>query len=114
MPQTPRTLTEQDRQDVYERIRRFLSDELDVPLDDIGPDTRIIDDLQGDSMIYLELIEDFKNTYQVNVEIGVVGRYLQKNPVRTVAEVAGTVCRILEQGDALFETPDWGAPDAGR
>ena len=56
----PRLLTPEEKKEVYEHIRTFLSDELDVPLEDIGPDTKIIDDLHGDSMIYLELIEDFK------------------------------------------------------
>src|SRR5262252_7002152 len=60
---TARQLTPDERKDIYEHIRAFLSNELDVPLEDIGPDTKIIDDLHGDSMIYLELVEEFKKKY---------------------------------------------------
>lgn len=98
----PRLLTDEEKKGIYEHIRNFLSDELDVPLDDIGPDTKIIDDLKGDSMIYLELVEDFKKQYDVKVEIALIGRYLQKHPVYTVGETAKAVYDIVERGDSLL------------
>jgi acyl carrier protein len=98
----PRLLTPEDKKEIYEHIRTFLSDELDVPLEDIGPDTKIIDDLHGDSMIYLELIEDFKKKYDVKVEIALIGRYLQKHPVYSVGQTAQVVYDIVERGDSLL------------
>jgi len=97
-----KTLTEQEKKDIYEHIREFLSDELDVPLDKIGPDSKIIDDLGGDSMIYLELIEDFKKQYNVTVEIRVIGQYFQRHPVYSVKEVAQAVYDIIQRGDTLL------------
>jgi len=97
-----RTLTQEEKTEIYEHIRDFLSDELDVAKDDIGPDTKIIDDLGGDSMIYLELIEDFKKKYDVTVEIRVIGQYFQRHPVYTVKEVAQAVYDIVEHGDSLL------------
>ena len=97
-----RALTPQETNDVYEYIRNFLAEELAVPLEQIGPDTKIIDDLHGDSMIYLELIDVFKKKYDVKVELSLIGRYLQKNPVRTVGEASRLVCAIVEGGDALL------------
>jgi acyl carrier protein len=98
----PKVLSQDDKKAIYEHIRTFLSDELDVPLEDIGPDTKIIDDLKGDSMIYLELIEDFKKKYDVKVEISLIGRYLQKHPVYTVGQTAQVVYDIVERGDSLL------------
>ena len=98
----PRVLSAAEKKEIYEHIREFLSDELDVPLYSIGPDTKIIDDLKGDSMIYLELVEDFKKKYDVKVEIAVIGRYLQKHPVYTVAQTAQVVYDIVERGDSLL------------
>ena len=97
-----RTLTEQDKKEIYEHIREFLSDELDVSREEIGPDTKIIDDLGGDSMIYLELVEDFKKKYDVNVEIRVIGQYFQQHPIYTVGETAKAVYDIVERGDSLL------------
>ena len=107
-----RTLSQEDKKEIYEHIRRFLSDELDVSLEDIGPDTKIIDDLKGDSMIYLELVEDFKKKYDVKVEIAVIGRYLQKHPVYTVAQTAQAIYDIVERGHSLLADAESGAPGA--
>jgi acyl carrier protein len=91
-------LTEEEKRQIYEHIREFLSDELDVPQEDIGPDSKIIDDLGGDSMIYLELVEDFKKKYDVKVEIRVIGQYFQRHPVYTVGETAQAVYDVVQRG----------------
>jgi acyl carrier protein len=106
-----RVLSEGEKHQVYEDIRTFLSDELDVPLDQIKPESKILDDLKGDSMIYLELVEEFKKKFDVNVEIRVIGLYFQRNPVYTVGEVAQAVCDIVEHGDELAKKVQ-GAPAA--
>jgi len=95
-------LTATEKEQIYEHIRQFLCEELDVPLEDIRPDTKIIDDLRGDSMIYLELVEEFKKKYDLHVEIRVIGQYFQRHPVYTVGEVARAVGEIIERGDALL------------
>lgn len=99
-----RKLSPEEKKEIYEHIRTFLSDELDVSLEDIGPDTKIIDDLKGDSMIYLELVEDFKKKYSVRVEVAMIGRYLQKHPVYTVSQTAQVVYDIIERGDSLLSS----------
>ncbi len=98
-------LAEEQKSQIYEHIRQFLSEELDVPLEEIGPDSKIIDDLHGDSMIYLELVEEFKKKYDIQVEIRVIGQYFQRHPVYTVGEVARAVCDIIQRGDSLLD-PD--------
>lgn len=98
-----RVLTEAEKTEVYEDMRQFLSDELDIPLDEIKPDSKILEDLKGDSMIYLELVEEFKKRFDVNVEIRVIGLYFQRHPVYTVKEVARAICDIVERGDELVK-----------
>lgn len=98
-----RTLTEAEKTEIYEDMRQFLSDELDIPLEDIKPDSKILEDLKGDSMIYLELVEEFKKRFDVNVEIRVIGLYFQRHPVYTVKEVARAICDIVERGDELVK-----------
>jgi acyl carrier protein len=97
-----RKLTQEERQQIYDHIREFLADELEVKLDDIQPESKIIDDLGGDSMIYLELVEEFKKKFEVHVEIRVIGQYFQRHPVYSVGEVAQAVCDIVERGDELL------------
>ena len=47
-------LTEQKKKQIYEEIREILSDELATALDEIGPKTKIIEDLGGDSLLYFD------------------------------------------------------------
>ena len=97
-----KALSVAEKAEILEHIREFLSEELGVGLEKITPSTKIIDDLGGDSMIYLELVEEFKKKYQVSVEVRVVGQYLQKHPIKTVGETAQAVYDIVERGGDLL------------
>ena len=98
-----RLLTEEEKQTIYEEIREILSDELGKPIDEIGPQTRIIEDLEGDSLIYLELIEEFKKKYRFDIEVRVIGQYFIENPVYTVKEIAWAIYDIIEKGEELVK-----------
>lgn len=101
-----RTLTEEEKTAIYNDIREFLSEELDVPMDDIGPDAKILDDLGGDSMIYLELVEEFKKKFGISVEVRVLGQYFQRNPIYTVGETAQAVYDLVERGEDLLKSQE--------
>ncbi|MEW5804001.1 MAG: acyl carrier protein [bacterium] len=94
-------LTDEEKKIIYEEVREILSDELGVDLDKIDPDTKIIDDLGGDSLIYLELIEEFKKKYGFNLEVRVIGQYILAHPVYTVEETAKAIYDIIERGEEL-------------
>jgi len=94
-------LTEQKKKQIYEEIREILSDELATSLDEIGPKTKIIEDLGGDSLLYFELIEGFKQKYEFDIELRTIGQYLLENPVYTVEEVARAVYDVMEKGEGL-------------
>lgn len=96
-------LTEQEKKEIYDEVREFLAEELEKDLDEIKPESNIINDLEGDSLLYLELIEEFKKKYQFDVEVRVLGQYFQKNPVYTVEETVNAIYEIMERGDELIE-----------
>lgn len=96
-------LTADEKQAITTEIREFLADELGVELDKVTPEAKIIDDLGGDSMIYLELVEKFKKKYQIQVEVRIIGKYLLAHPVRSVGEVSQAVFDIIEKGDDLVK-----------
>ncbi len=98
-----RPLTAEEKVDILKEIREFLAEELDVPLEKVTSESKIIDDLGGDSMIFLELVEKFKKRFQIQVEVRIVGRYFQQHPVYTVGEVAQSVYDIVEKGDDLVK-----------
>ncbi|MEW6377996.1 MAG: phosphopantetheine-binding protein [bacterium] len=95
-------LSDEEKKTIYEEVREILSEELGVALDKINPETRIIDDLGGDSLIYLEMIEEFKKKYKFSLEVRVIGQYILAHPVYTVREVANAVYDIIERGEDLI------------
>ena len=96
-----RILTEDEKKQIYEEIRQFFADELEISLDQVTPEARVIDDLGGDSLMYLELIDVFKKKYDVMVEMRVIGQYFQSHPMHTIAQLAQAVYDIVEGGEAL-------------
>jgi acyl carrier protein len=97
-----RKLTPDERRKIYEEICQYLADELEVDVNEITKDTNIIDDLGGDSILFLEMIEEAKEKYGINLEVRVIGQYMLKNPVYTVGETVNAVCDIIEKGEELI------------
>jgi acyl carrier protein len=97
-----RKLTPDERRKIYEEICQYLADELEVDVKEITEDTNIIDDLGGDSILFLEMIEEAKEKYGINLEVRVIGQYMLKNPVYTVGETVNAVCDIIEKGEELI------------
>lgn len=97
-----RTLTDADKERIFEEIREYLADELEIDKNEITRDTHIIDDLGGDSIIFLEMIEEFKEKYDIQIEVRAIGQYMLKNPVYTVGETVNAIFEIIERGDELL------------
>lgn len=96
-------LTEEDRKRIFEEVRQYLADELEVDITEITENSHIIDDLGGDSILFLEMIEEAKEKYGINLEVRVIGKYMLKNPVYTVGETANAVCEIIEKGEGIID-----------
>jgi acyl carrier protein len=96
-------LTDDDKQRVFEDVRQYLADELEISKENITEDTNIIDDLAGDSILFLEMIEEFKEKYDIKLEVRTIGQYMLKNPVYTVGETVKAVFDIIEKGEGLID-----------
>jgi len=96
-------LANREKEEIYQQIREFLAEELDADLEKITADARIIDDLGGDSLIFLELVEKFKKQYNINLEVRTIGQYLLKKSISTIKETANAIYDIIEKGESLIE-----------
>lgn len=83
-------ITENTRAEVKEIVLNFFSEECDVDIDKINEDTNIISDLEGDSLMFLELIEIFKKKYNLNIELKTIAKYIVKHPVETIGQLIDT------------------------
>jgi acyl carrier protein len=82
--------------EVKEIVYHFFSEECDVDILKITDETNIISDLEGDSLMFLELIEIFKKKYNLNIELKTIAKYIIKHPVETIGQLIDTQMLMIE------------------
>jgi len=90
-------------QEVRHIVINFFADECEVEASTINDDTHIFDDLDGDSLMFLELIELFKKKYNLNIDLKTIGKYSVKNPVRTIGELIKMQLLIIEHENNILD-----------
>jgi len=96
-------ITENTRKEVTEIVYNFFADECEVDIKDIHADTNIINDIDGDSLMFLELIEIFKKKYTLDIELKTIGKYSVKHPVQTIGQLIDMQLLIIEHENKLLE-----------
>jgi len=96
-------ITDTTRSEVKEIVYNFFSEECEVDKASINEDTNIIRDLDGDSLMFLELIEIFKKKYNLDIELKTIGKYAVKHPVSTIGELVTMQLLIIEHENRLLE-----------
>ncbi|HTX88286.1 MAG TPA: phosphopantetheine-binding protein [Bacteroidales bacterium] len=94
----PNTLKE-----VRDIVFQFFADECEVDLSTLTDNTNIIKDINGDSLMFLELIEIFKKKYNLDIELKTIGKYAVKHPVETIGQLIAMQMLIIEHENKLVE-----------
>jgi acyl carrier protein len=97
------TITNDTRSEVREIVFEFFAEECEVEQSTINDNTRIIKDLGGDSLMFLELIEIFKKKYHLDIDLKTIGKYTVKHPVETIGQLVDTQLKIIEYENRLIE-----------
>lgn len=96
-------ITEITKKEVKEIVFNFFADECEVDLAEIHNETNIIQDLDGDSLMFLELIEIFKKKYNLDIELKTIGKYAVKHPIQTIGQLIDMQLLIIEHENKLLE-----------
>jgi acyl carrier protein len=96
-------ITENTKKEVTDIVYNFFADECEVDIKDIHADTNIINDIDGDSLMFLELIEIFKKKYNLDIELKTIGKYSVKHPVQTIGQLIEMQLLIIEHENKLLE-----------
>lgn len=94
-------ITESTKAEVKEIVYNFFSEECEVDVSTIKDSTNIITDLEGDSLMFLELIEIFKKKYNLNIELKTIAKYILKHPVETIGQLIDTQMLMIEHENNL-------------
>jgi acyl carrier protein len=97
------TITESTKSEVKEIVYSFFAEECEVDIANINDNTSIIKDLDGDSLMFLELIEIFKKKYNLDIELKVIGKYTVKHPVATIGQLIDMQLLIIEYENRLLD-----------
>ncbi|GAB6087317.1 acyl carrier protein [Alkaliphilus crotonatoxidans] len=89
-----RELTAEIKEELKTLIYEFFAEECEVEQDELSLDTSIIDDLDGDSLLFVELVELMKKKYGLNIQLQTIGKYLLRNPAETIEQVIETACLL--------------------
>lgn len=85
------------RTTVYE----YFSDECDIDVSEISDETDVIEDLEGDSLMLLSLLEIFRKKYELSIELKTLGKHLMKKPADTVGQVIDLTVEIVRHGNDI-------------
>jgi len=96
-------ITDKTKDEVKEVVFDFFAEECEMEIDEISEDSNIISDLDGDSLMFLELIEIFKKKYNLNIELKTIGKYAVKNPVQTIGELIEMQLLIIEHENNILD-----------
>ena len=96
-------ITEKTRQEVEEVVMNFFAEECEVDRSSLTHDTNIINDIDGDSLMFLELIEIFKKKYSLDIELKTIGKYAVKHPVQTIGQLIAMQLLVIEHENKLLE-----------
>jgi len=91
------------KEEAREIVFDFYAEECEVERESINDDTNIIEDIEGDSLMFLELAEIFKKKYKLEFELKSIGEYVLKHPAETVGEIAKLILLIIEHDGNISE-----------
>lgn len=97
------SLNDKIKEEVREVIYDFFAEECEVDIAEITDDSNIIGDLEGDSLMFLALIEIFTKKYDQEIDLKTIGKYSIKHPVETIGELIEMQLKIIEYGNKIIE-----------
>ncbi|MBX4266830.1 acyl carrier protein [Clostridium estertheticum] len=80
-------LTQEIKIELRKLVYDFISEECEVELEKLNDQTTLMEDLDGDSLLFVELVELMKKKYGLNIKLQNAGMYLHKNPAETIGQV---------------------------
>jgi len=96
-------ITNELKQEVSDFVKEYFADECEVDVSEINDGTLIIEDLDGDSLMFLSLLEIIRKKYDVQVEIKTIGKRLMQRPADTIGELIDMVLLVIEYGENIPE-----------
>lgn len=96
-------ITEEIKKEVKDIVYDFFSEECEKEVSELNDETNIIEDIEGDSLMFLELLEMIKSKYKLEVELQEIGKYILKNQADTIGMVIDLTLKLIEYNGKIAE-----------
>jgi acyl carrier protein len=95
-------LEEERMKEIRAVVFEYFADECDMEIGDISDETDIIEDLEGDSLMLLSLLEIFRRKYELTIELKTLGKHLMKRPANKIGQVVDLTAEIVKHGNNII------------
>ena len=97
-----REITDEIKAELKEMVYDFFAEECEMDRDSLTATMSISDDLDGDSLLFVELIEVAKKKYDLDIQLQTVGKYLLKTAADTLGDVVEAFIKIYQYGNDVL------------
>jgi acyl carrier protein len=95
-------LDDEKMKEIKQVVYAYFADECDMEIGEINDETDIIEDLEGDSLMLLSLLEIFRKKYRLTIELKTLGKHLMKRPANKIAQVIELTAEIVKHGNNII------------
>ena len=99
----PREIDSSTEDEIRDMVYGFFSEECDIDREALGDETSIIEELGGDSLMLLSLLEMVRRKYGLTIELKVLGKHLMKRPASTIGQVVELTLAVVRYGDNIVD-----------
>ena len=94
-------ITEETEQEIRAIVYDYFSEECDIAKEELKDETDIIEELEGDSLMLLSLLELVRKKYELSIELKTLGRHLMEKPANTLGQVVHLTEAIIQHGNNI-------------
>jgi acyl carrier protein len=96
------SLDSHTKKEIKDLVIDFFAEECDTDKEAISESTDIIEELDGDSLMLLALLEKVCKTYNISVELKTLAKHLMKKPANTIGKIIELTNAIVLHGDNII------------
>jgi acyl carrier protein len=97
-----RDISTETAREIREMVFAFFAEECDIDQSELTDATHIIEELEGDSLMFLSLLEKVRRRYGIGVDLKTLARHLMKKPANTIGQVIELSLAIVRHGDDIL------------
>lgn len=94
-------MTPEVENEIREMVFNYFAEECDAEVEELTDQTDIIEELEGDSLMLLSLLELVRKKYQLSIELKALGRHLMEKPANTLGQVTNLTKAIILHGNDI-------------